>query len=301
MKVNRQNIIVGVALAMAIYFLVSKQFMTRRHPSTDDTDTFEVAPPPAPAVVSRQEKDPVEPERFKESAAFPKADPVQEKKEKSPGPGWFGKLLSLHEKYYPSWQSGDNVTASVPPSTGTSGKSSQAGAVSGMAPQVSASSPSASLPAGNIVTPDAVRAASSSTASETPLDKVALASSGGGGPIIDNGGDQEDNEEPQQTPVTITRSVTSAGGTVDVTLNIGVTADISGLVIIETVPAGYTIESATPKYAKKTGNTYRWLIYGKSIPSQRIDYRLSGSGGGPINGSYRSTRSSGNIGGTGAL
>ncbi|HNS32357.1 MAG TPA: hypothetical protein PKN36_05225 [bacterium] len=287
MKTGRQTLIVGVALLLAVSFTVSKLLSYRKSKLPEVTSAVQNIFVPEKKTEGKLSEKPVRvvhPDRIITS-------PEKKGETEYKGPEWFSRILSVHEKYYPSWKDGKTVVSSLP------SRSLHAGA-SSVSPQPGTVSPipaAATSTAGRTAVPSAGRILSSKTTSETGSG-TAESSAGGGGGGIDTGGD-DNGDTPPANPVMIVRSVSSNY----VTLNITVNTDISGLIIVETLPPAYSILSATPNYSKKSNNDYRWLIYGKSVPSQTVTYRLDGSGGGSITGTYKSTKGSGVITGSGAL
>jgi len=140
-----------------------------------------------------------------------------------------------------------------------------------------------------------------SSGSYTPPDGSGQESNESGGEGDSQEEENEEDEEPDSQAVKVERTISSSGGTAYITLNVTVNTDISGLIIIENIPQSYTITSASPNYSKKRNGSYTWLMYGQSVQSQTVTYQVSGTGGGTITGSYRSTKGSGSIRGSGTI
>jgi hypothetical protein len=239
--------------------------------------------------------------------------PPEKTKEKTPHPGWFKKMYALYEGYYPSWESGKTVASvtSVPhtgspvsnqrPATPSPVASSgtMAAAVSSNSPAGSTSSHLASV---KPTTPSSSGSSVGvSSGSYTPPDGSGQESNESGGEGDSQEEENEEDEEPDSQAVKVERTISSSGGTAYITLNVTVNTDISGLIIIENIPQSYTITSASPNYSKKRNGSYTWLMYGQSVQSQTVTYQVSGTGGGTITGSYRSTKGSGSIRGSGTI
>jgi len=237
-----------------------------------------------------------------------------EKKEKTE---WLKKILALNEKYKDKWEHNNSYSSS---SSSGEIKSSQ-----GFKPTPNYSSPQ------KYNSPPIYSSRISSTTSSSNIKKSNKKnnnsfSSVGGTPITsgpsteysgnssgtntgenegnNNENDENNNEEDNNNNpeiLTITRSISTFSGGANVSLNIEIKQNISGLIITETIPANYTITSSSPVYAKKTGKTYKWLFYGRDISSQTINYTLQGEGGGGITGSYKTTAGSGTITGQSTL
>jgi len=291
MKKNSRSLAVVIILFLALAIFASRHFSSSR---------FKVAVPVAPVKVIDIKKPPVtelpeeEAVRISEEKARPLTVAESADKKEIAGPDWFKNMFSLYEKYYPSWQSGNTVTLAS-----SAGTQPAVPPFSPTAVSSAASAPRASVRR-RVVQPSSLRRTitpGTTTASAGTTASSSSGSGGQGGAIPSDPGNQDDNGQPfQPEPVTIERTISSSGDYV--TLNMAVHMDISGLIIIETLPPGYTIISATPPYSKKSGNSYRWLIYGTSVTSQTIEYRVTGSGGGSIAGVYNSTKGTGTIQGS---
>jgi len=295
---NRQTFILFLAIISLFSFLISKiNLITRQKPEekVSTVSPIQQTDEPTPNESTLVKSVEVKPLRKIENTEF--AEPKIEKEYS--GPEWLKKVISTHEKYYPSWQTGKSITASTQQK---STSSSNVASPSTFSPAIPTATSTTSLAAGatRVVSPAVVKTtpATSSTGVGTP------AFSGSGGGIIEENnenesGNDENNQPPvQPTPITIVRSIDSSGL---ITLVLTVQGEVSGLVIVETLPSGYTITSATPNYSKKSNTSYRWLLYGKSISSQSITYQVSGSDGGKISGTYSSTKGSGSITGQNSL
>lgn len=317
-KNTRRKIIAVLILLLAAALLAGRHFSSRRfrvvapvapvpglpagaETPVEDTTLLEKEIQPEPAAPESVREEPVEPD---ETASYPE---------------WFKNMLALHEKYYPSWQSG----RSVPAPSSLSGRQAASSASSpGVSPAVTGSGSSISpggrpgqiSTAGTLTSGARTSSAGGDAPAASGFESVTGAAApytpadGGGDatppdegngetpPSEDEGGEEE---PPQSVAVTITRTINSLGGTIN--LEITVNSEISGLIISETLPAGYEITSSTPKYAKRRGSEYQWLMYGRTVSSQPIRYTVSGSGGGSITGTYRSTKGSGSITGSNSL
>jgi len=305
---------------LALALLAGRHFSSRR---------FRAAAPVAPVpVIPEGVETPVEDITSVEKEtvsqpAKPAPEEVNEenggKEEASSHPEWFKNMLALHEKYYPSWQSGRSVS---PPSSLSGQAASSSPSPLGVSPVGTAgvsSTPRGGRPGRismrrNPATGSRTASAGGDTAAASGFESVTGAAvpynpSDGGDttppdegngntpPSDDDGNDEE--EPPQQETVSIARTISSPGNTVS--LVIAVNAEINGLIISEKLPSGYSIKAASPNYSKRRGNEYQWLLYGMSVQSQTITYNVEGSGGGAITGTYRSTKGSGTISGSSSL
>jgi len=201
-----------------------------------------------------------------------------DKEGKKPKPDWFNNLYALYEKYYPSWQTNRTV---APSSSVVSTPSSSLTA--------SAVQPSLSGGGGGVPSSSSDRGLSSVSSSPEPISLPATNSAGlkssgsgsdsGGTPLSGSENKSENKDNNEETPppasnvVMVARNISSSGGDVSyITLNITVNTDVTGLIITENIPDGYSITSASPNYSKKVGNRYSWLLYGATVTSQTITY-----------------------------
>jgi hypothetical protein len=314
-KKNKKQIIILIIIGLLIAGLIAHRHFA--YISRTDRETPEQAEPVL--VVKSQESEDTaekqeenvlaEPEEKNITSVEKEEKKKQEKAEQKKNyPPWFNNALSFYNKYYPSWQTGKMTSVSSVSSGGFSPDSSDRGTASGT------SRNAAFLPSGRSVRE--VRSGGQSSPASSSSAAVSSGSSGGipatsgdssgttGGTDSgdswqedDDSGDDDQQDEPQTPAVTITRSITTSTGGYYVRNNIVVNSDIKGLIVTENVPEGYDITSATPNYSKKSGNTYKWLFYGKSFSDRTVDYQLEGEGTGNISGSYKSTAGSGTISG----
>jgi hypothetical protein len=107
---------------------------------------------------------------------------------------------------------------------------------------------------------------------------------------------------PAGAQVEITRSPPGiqarAGGHIDVTLMVSVSGFQEGVIITESVPAGWKVSGASPPPDKKAGNEVKWLFTSRSgISSAEISYVLqipgSASGLYQLSGHWKSIDSTG--------
>ncbi|MCD6221188.1 hypothetical protein J7K25_03415 [bacterium] len=236
-----------------------------------------------------------------------------EKKEKKE---WLKKILALNEKYKDKWEhnSYNNSSLSVGMRSSTGSKFTPTYS----SPQKYNSSPiyssriSSTTSSSNIKKSNKGDNNSSSSMGGTPITSGPSTEYSGNSSAPNTGenegnnneNDENNNEEDNNNNpeiLTITRSISTFSGGANVSLNIEIKQNISGLIITETIPANYTITNSSPKYAKKTDKTYKWLFYGRGISSQTINYTLQGEGGGKITGSYKTTAGKGTITGQSTL
>jgi hypothetical protein len=303
-------------ILLVVSLLTARHFSARRlrvpavvSPVSDISLSEE--PPVEDAIVPAEEEQ--ETEKIVQSIPVV---PPEETKEEIPHPDWFNKMYALYEGYYPSWQSGKSVAsvASVPGTVSPSTPQKIATPSSIVSSGVTATTASSRIPAGSTsshlasVKPTTPSSSGSSggvpSGSYTPPDGSGQESDDSGGEGDNDDTEEEENEEEEEQDsqvVTVERTISSSGGTAYITLNVTVNTDISGLIIIENVPQSYTITSASPNYSKKRNGSYTWLMYGQSVQSQTVTYQVSGTGGGTITGSYRSTKGSGSIRGSDTL
>jgi|LSQX01.2.fsa_nt_gb hypothetical protein len=295
-KPNRQSFIVLLAIFALVSFLVSKINLSNQDKQKGKVSTI------APIQVNKEPNlnpfsvvKPVEVKPFKQYKTTESIEPTVEKGYS--GPEWLKKVVSIYEKYYPSWQTGKSVTGSAQQINNTS-------TITNVTPPSTFSStfslPISTYASTTSLAPGATRVVNTSTTPSSSKDTPAF--SGGGGDDFEVNkenlksevkvDDENEKDDPPALPtVTIVRSIKSSGL---VTLDITVQGEITGLIINEKLSPGYKITSATPKYVEEKP-PYHWLLFGKSVPNQKIIYQVSGSGGGRISGNYSSARGSGSI------
>jgi len=229
----------------------------------------------------------------------------QEKQQKAPE--WVEKLTTIYNQNYDSWReksSGDTgsvliaslVSSSVVSATSTGG-SHTTGSISSSSGTVSTTSTSTSIlrstTASSSGTTDAgsrvsVASASSSSVQPSQPDSPQNPSSPENPP-------QQPETPPQTAGVTVTRTIQMSSGGAYIRLSVAVKdSRVSGIIVSENIPEGYTLVSSTPSISKRTGNSVKWLFYGTSLTDQTITYQLQGSGKAIISGSFSSTLGSGN-------
>lgn len=236
-----------------------------------------------------------------------------EKKEKKE---WLKKILALNEKYKDKWEhnsyNSSSLSAGMRSSTGSKFTPNYSPPQKYNSPPRYSSHISTATSSSNIKKRNKKNNNNSLSSGGTPI--VSGPSTGYSGNSSEpntgenegnnNENDENNNEEDNNNNpeiLTITRSISTFSGGANVSLNIEIKQNISGLIITETIPANYTITNSSPSYAKKTDMTYKWLFYGRGISSQTINYTLQGEGGGKITGNYKTTAGSGTITGQSTL
>ena len=239
-----------------------------------------------------------------------------EKKEKAK---WLKKILALNEKYKDKWEHNSYINSSLSvgmrSSTGSKFTPNYSPPQKYNSPSRYSSRISSTTTSSNIKKSNEKNnnnSSSSSSVGGTPITSgpsTEYSGNSSGANTGENEGNNNENDENNNEEdnnnnpeiLTITRSISTFSGGANVSLNIEIKQNISGLIITETIPANYTITSSSPDYAKKTDMTYKWLFYGKGISSQTINYTLQGEGGGEITGSYKTTAGNGTITGQSTL
>ncbi|MCK9266951.1 hypothetical protein M0P98_08820 [bacterium] len=294
-KPNRQSFIVLLAIFALVSFLVSKTNLSNQKKAKVKLSTI------APIQVNKEPNlnpfsvvKPVEVKPFKQYKTTESIEPKVEKEYS--GPEWLKKVVSIYEKYYPSWQTGKSVTGSAQQINNTS-------AITNVTPPSTFSStfslPTSTYASTTSLAPGATRVVNTSTTPSSSKDTPAF--SGGGDDLEVNKknlksevkvDDKNEEDDPPALPtVTIVRSIDVSVVTLDITVK----GEITGLIINEKLPSGYKITSATPNYSKVSNTSYQWLLFGRSVSEDKIIYQVSGSDGGGISGNYSSTRGSGSI------
>ena len=232
---------------------------------------------------------------------------VQEEKK----PEWFENVLALHDKYYPGWQQAqtDSSQQSVFSSqsnrvNGISGE--RVSSVSGSQERRSSSfgsNLSSSSPLAKGANAENAGTGSSGTASSGGLTSSGNSDTGESGGGTDNSETEQPDEpeEPDTSAIRVIRFLSPFEGGSNVGLDIMIQGQATGIIVTENIPQTYSITSSTPQYSKVSGKTYKWLLYGKEVLSQTIEYKLSGSGEGEITGSYKSSQGGGSISGDSQL
>ena len=215
-------------------------------------------------------------------------------------PAWLKTALALYEKYENQWQK-------MKPAPETSALEVKVPSSPPPESEVTPAAPAVPEKPAEVVR---VPATATPPASAAPVSTVASSPaetpvfSGGSSvrttPAADSGKESSDagndTTTPEQlAPIFITRTIRPFGGGAQVTLNITVGEAISGLIITEQLPEGYAVYSASPNYAKKVGNAYKWLFYGSTISSQQVIYEIRGKGTGSLSGYFNSSRGQGII------
>ncbi len=237
------------------------------------------------------------------------------KGEKKKKKEWIKKILALNEKYKDKWKHNNSYSSSsssgeIKSSPGFKPNYSHPRKYS--SPPIYSSHISSAISSSNIKKSNKKNNNNSSSSGGTPIVSGPSTGYSGNSSEPNTGENEENNNENEENNneednnnnpeiLTITRSISTFSGGANVSLNIEIKQNISGLIITETIPANYTITNSSPSYAKKTDNTYKWLFYGRGISSQTINYTLQGEGGGKITGSYKTTAGSGTITGQSTL
>lgn len=233
-------------------------------------------------------------------------------------PKWLKELITSHEKYYPAWKQQKTSGVVLKPIVLTQATNSESAPApsSAATPEQSTTqlSPVSSqpTPTGSPVINRQVTLVSTNPEVSGPSNRVygsssSRSSSSGTSQSQDNqtdsaGGKESSSNEPStNAAVSIIRTINRFEGGAYISLKITVTGQTSGLIVTEIVPTGYSISSSSPTYARKKNNTYKWLLYGKSISDQSISYEVRGTGSGNISGSFNSNSGSGNITGDSLL
>lgn len=314
-------VLIVLVFAVILGMVLGRHFSARRA----------VSPPNRPVEVSGRSFDEDAP-ALEEGALMPSAgedavglSPVvqevppvtEEDGDIQPRPEWFADILSVHRSYYRSWLRTDSTVSyaySSRPDTGSGSPQTSAPASRTNIAGSASSGTQALQPLRRAAGSDGRVAQARGGTADSP---TSYASQAGGTPgqfpfPVDtpspvpgqpgDGGTGEDGvQPPSPRPVTVAREIGASGQVSHVTLAISVNTDINGLIVSETLPPGYALTASSPQYSRKSGDTYSWLIYGRSIQSQTITYDVSGSGGGRISGTYRSTRGSGQTEGRDSL
>lgn len=236
-----------------------------------------------------------------------------EKKKKAE---WLKKILALNEKYKDKWEhnsyNNSSLSVGMRNSTGSKFTPNNSPPQKYNSPPRYSSRISSTTTSSNIKESNKKNSNNSSSVGGTPITSGPSTGYSGNSSGTNTGenernnneNDENNNEEDNNNNpeiLTITRSISTFSGGANVSLNIEIKQNISGLIITETIPPNYTIISSSPKYAKKTDNTYKYLFYGRGISSQTINYTLQGEGGGEITGSYKTTAGNGTITGQSTL